>query len=344
VSIWIYILILAVLIFLHELGHFLAARRNGIVVEEFGLGLPPKILSLGRRGGTEFTLNLLPIGGFARMRGEDQDMGPGSFWSASVRARTAVLLAGPLMNIVTALAVLTLTYAVIIPGGGLWVVDVAPDFPAAQVGIRAGDVITALNGNPVNSRQDFVASIRAHADEAITLTVRRGGDLVPIVVRPQVDPVDGVPRIGVLLTYRVPWWQAPITAVRELGRFTWSMLTLPSELLRGQVSPGEARPLGPVGIGRVFVEVVSEQPSVTVRLFTILRLTGIISFALGLTNLLPIPALDGGRLMFVVLEVLRRGKRISSSKEGLVHLVGMAFLLALMVIITYYDLRFPPNV
>ncbi len=341
-STWIYIVILAVLILLHELGHFWAARRNGIVVEEFGLGLPPKLFSLGRWKGTEFTLNLLPIGGFARMKGEDEDLGEGSFWRAPARARAMVLLSGPLMNILAAILSLSIVYSVVVPGDGVWILDVAPHYPAAGV-LQTGDVVLSIDGERVTERTVLTARIREHVNIPVVLEVRRGNEVFTARIVPRIDP-DGVPRIGVLLASRVPIWRAPFEATLELGYFAWNMVRLPGRLLAGQVAPEEARPLGPVGIGKVFVDVVEQQPTPRVRLFTILRLMGIISFALGITNLLPIPALDGGRLMFVLLEVLRRGKRISPAREGLVHLIGMALLLTLMAVITYYDLRYPPGI
>ena len=343
-STWIYIVILAVLIILHELGHFWAARRNGIVVEEFGLGLPPRLLKLGRWGDTEFTLNLLPIGGFARMKGEEEDMGPGSFWSASARARATVLLAGPFMNIVTAIVLLVLAYSVVVPGNGVWIVEVDPTYPAAAAGIQSGDVVEQVDGMPVTTRSALIAAIRQHVESPAVLLVRRGDERFEVSVQPRVDEYDGIPRIGVILADRTPLWRAPIDAAQELGYFVWGMIRLPGRLLSGQVSPEEARPLGPVGIGKVFVDVVEQQPTPRVRWFTILGLSAIISFALGITNLLPLPALDGGRLIFVILEILRRGKRISPAKESLVHLIGMALLLTLMAVVTYYDLRYPPGV
>ncbi len=341
-SVWIYVVILALLIVLHELGHAWAARRNGIVVEEFGLGLPPKLVTLGRWDDIEITLNLLPFGGFARLRGEDEDLGEGSFWRASARARATVLFAGPFMNLLTAVLALTITYSLVVPAGGVWVLDVSPNYPAAAY-ISPGDLIESVDGTPVTTREELVAAIRQHADTPARLVVRRGNERITLDIQPQIDP-DGVPRIGVLLTAREPIWRAPYTAVREMGYFLWDMIRLPGRLLAGQIAPAEARPLGPVGIGRLFVDVVEQQPTPRVRLFTILRLAGIISFALGITNLLPIPALDGGRLVFVVLEILRRGKRVSPAREGLIHLIGMAILLTLMVIVTYYDLRYPPGV
>ncbi len=341
-SVPLFIVILALLIVLHELGHAWVARRNGIVVEEFGIGLPPRLLTLGRHGDTEITLNLLPVGGFARMLGEDEDAGEGSFWRAPTRARAAVLLAGPVMNILTAIVALTLTYTLIVPGNGVWVLDVAPDYPAAAY-LRTGDVIESIDGTRVTSREELIAHIRQHEDSPAHFVVRRGGERLRVDIQPRVD-VDGVPRIGVLLAARAPVWRAPSLVLRELGYFVWDMLRLPGRLLAQQVTLEEARPLGPVGIGRLFVDIVEQQPTPRVRLFTIIRLTGIISFALGITNLLPIPALDGGRLVFVVLEILRRGRRVSPAREGLIHLIGMAFLLMLMVIITYYDIMYPPGV
>jgi len=344
VSVLIYVVILAVLILLHEFGHFYVARRNGIAVEEFGLGLPPKLLSLGRWRETEFTLNLLPIGGFARMRGEEEDAGPGSFWSAPAGARAKVLLAGPLMNILVAILALTLAYLLFVPHDGLWIVNVAPGYPATSAGLRSGDVVLSIDGKAVTSRTDFIAIVRAHAHEPVELIVRRGEKQLTVKVRPKIDPRDQVPRIGVLLAEPIPLWEAPLGAITELWLFTSAMIHLPGQLLQGKLTAAEARPLGPVGIGRLFVGVVSEQPNAFMRWFTVLRLSAIISFALGLTNLLPIPALDGGRLVFVLLEIVRRGKRVSPQKEGLVHLVGMTILLVLMVVITYYDIRYPLGV
>lgn len=338
----VYVFILALLIVLHELGHAWTARRNGIVVEEFGLGLPPKLRTLGYWDDVEITLNLLPFGGFARMRGEDEDAGEGSFWRAPARARAAVLLAGPFMNILTAFLALILTYSVIVPGNGVWVLDIEPGYPAAAA-LRVGDVIEGIDGHPVHTREALIAAIRAHTDTPAQFTVRRGRQRLTVEIRPRID-TDGIPRIGVLLAARLPLWRAPFDVARELGYFVWDMVRLPGRVIAGQVAIEQARPLGPVGIGRVFVGVVRQQPSPHVRLFTIFRLTGIISFALGITNLLPIPALDGGRLLFILLEILRRGKRISPAREGLVHLIGMALLLTLMILITYFDLLYLPGV
>jgi len=337
-----YVAVLAGLVLVHEMGHFWVARRHRIVVEEFGIGLPPRVLTLGRRGETEFSLNMLPFGGFVRLKGEDRDEGPGSFWRAPARARAAVLLAGPLLNVVAAFVLLVVAYAYVIPGGGVWVVEVDPAYPAARAGIRSGDVIAAVDATPVTSRTQLVQAIRAHRRTPVTFLVRREQRTFTVVVTPHVDP-DGVPRVGVILAERLPPWRAPLVAARELVGFAWGMVRLPAAALRGAVSPEAVRPLGPVGIGRLFVNIVEEQSHPLVRLLTVLRLTAIISFALGLTNLLPLPALDGGRLVFVVLEVLRGGKRVSPAREGLVHLIGMAFLLTLMAVITYYDILHPPG-
>lgn len=337
-----YIAVLAGLILVHELGHYWAARRKGVVVEEFGIGLPPRVLTLGRRGETLFTLNALPVGGFVRLKGEDEDAGPGSFWRAPALDRGLILLAGPLANILTAFVVLWFAYTAIIPGGGVWIIQVDPTYPAAKAGIRAGDVVEAVDNRRVASRAEVVEAIRARGGDPVTFLIRRDGQELTLTVRPKIDP-DGVPRVGIVLVERSAVWEAPFLVARELTGFLVNMVRLPAAAIRGYISPEEVRPLGPVGIGRVFVDVVEEQPHPRVRLLTIFRLAAIISFALGVTNLLPLPALDGGRLVFVLLEIARRGKRVSPSKEGLVHLIGMALLLTLMAVITYYDILHPPG-
>ncbi len=338
---------------MHEFGHFWAARRNGIVVEEFGFGLPPKIWHLFDWEGTEFTLNLLPFGGFARMRGEDKPEGEGSFYQASTKARAVTLLAGPIMNILFAVALLTVTYTISAPVG-VRVQQVMPDTPAAQAGLQVGDVILAVLDQQgtqhlvPRSGLSGVLQPLAKASpfgETRLVVMRKGKELI-VPVRPALEK-DDVYRIGVYITgaasyfTHVPPWTAFWQASRDLGGFIWATFTLPAKLLSKKVSPHDARLTGPVGIYKATDQIVSRQPTEKDKTFASLWVLSIISVALGVTNLLPLPALDGGRLAFVVLEWLRRGKRVPPDKEGFVHAMGMVVLLAFMVVVTYFDFTVP---
>ncbi len=347
-----FVLLLGLLIFLHEFGHFWVARKNGIVVEEFGIGLPPKIFHLFDWQGTEFTLNLLPLGGFARMRGEDRPEGEGSFYQASMKGRTLTLLAGPAMNIFFAVILLAAAYTISFPVGA-HIQSVVADTPAAQAGLKPNDVILDIidyDGHshvvPRSSLPKVVASIvTSSPNGSIRLVVMRDGQKIVIPIKPVLR--DGRYELGVYIDGGSPYFvhlpvlQAVDHALLDLTNFVVETVTLPAKLLRHSLSAQDARLTGPVGIYRVTNRIVNAQPTSQDKTFAIAWILSIVSMALGLTNLLPLPALDGGRLAFIVIEALRRGKRIPPEKEGLVHAVGMVLLLAAMVVITYYDFTMP---
>jgi len=347
-----FVVLLGLLIFMHEFGHFWMARKSGIIVEEFGIGLPPKILHLFNWRGTEFTLNLLPLGGFARMKGEDHPEGEGSFYQASMKGRALTLLAGPATNILFSIVLLATVYMIAYPVGA-HIQKVVPDTPAAQAGLRANDVILDImdqgghrhmvprSGLP-KMMQPLVAS---SPNGVIRLVVMRNGREVIVPVKPALR--NNMYELGVYIDGGSPYFvhlpvlKAVQYAWSDLANFVVETLTLPAKLLRHSLSAQDARLTGPVGIYRVTNQIVKAQPTPQDKTFAIAWILSIISMALGLTNLLPLPALDGGRLAFIVLEAVRRGKRIPPEKEGLVHAVGMALLLVAMVVITYYDFTMP---
>ena len=376
--------VLALLIFVHELGHFTTAKLFGIKVTEFGFGFPPRIFGVPFRG-TVYSLNLIPLGGFVKMVGEEDPSDPDSFARHSVLKRLVVLSAGSIMNFV--LPVVIFTVLLMLPhdalvGGSVLITSVAPGSPAEQVGLRGGDVILAVNGKPVISPGELVETVRGRSGQPIELSLRRASRVMGLSQSPELatfDAVNVTPRIspprlkvveevtdpssevglsdarrynpdlevgdtmtqgaiGVMIglvnpkfgTKTEPVWSAVPNAVDTIWSvltFTWGGIT---EGVATRSNPGIT---GPVGIAHATDEVVEE-----LGVAWIFRIAALLSVSLGVVNLLPIPALDGGRIVFVVLEFVRRGKRISPQREGLIHLVGFVVIIGLIVAITYSDI------
>ena len=298
--------------------------------------------------GTEYTLNWLPLGGFTRMLGEEGLSGKGSFSDAPKRWRAITLLAGPGMNLLAALVVFTATYMLGYPETPVTIKEVAATSPAASAGLQAGDQIIEVGGNSIRRIDQIQSYVGLHAGQQIELTVRREGQNISINLIPRTP--DQIPQgqgaMGVALTnntsytlVKYPVGQAVTYALGDIGDTVQQIVTLPAHLLSGLMPSSDARVMGPVGISQMAGAAV-EQTAKTGEAFWILNLVAAISLALAITNLLPLPALDGGRLIFVLLEAIRR-KRISPEREALVHLVGMALLLGLMVLITIQDIRNP---
>lgn len=430
-----FVLVLGVLVFFHELGHYWVARRNGIVVEEFGIGYPPRAVKLFRYDGTDFTLNWLPFGGFARMKGEDAgDMTSGSFNAAGRWARAATLAAGPAMNFLLAIVLFaaSLMAGSPIPTGAPRLVVISPD--ASALGLQEGDVVLAFNGAPVqapllddgslvvmaqpatdNSQQLSVlrdgqvivlsansldqvwgalrsseftpvlmTQITGIAEESpaqlvgllpgdvvyavdgievsaevplnelvsdrlgqeIVLTIMRDGEWMQIAVTPRAEPPPGQGALGVQIgtvNQMASMNLAPAlwNGVVSTGSYAALVLQLPMLLFQGQISAEDAQVSGPVGIAQMIGGAMSATID-TGFWFPILRLSAVLSAALAITNLLPLPALDGGRLLFIFIEMIR-GRRVSPEREGLIHMIGFALLLGLMLIITVRDLSSTPQ-
>lgn len=341
-----FLVVLSILVFVHELGHFLVAKRSGIVVEEFGFGYPPRLGTLFRWRGTPVTLNAVPFGGFVRMRGEDGQEGPGSFASQSKKVRALTLLAGPAMNFLLALVFFTLAFVLgwPEPQAGARISEVVPDTPAERAGLRPGDIVLRADDQPIERLEDLTAYTDAHRGQEVTLTVRRHEEEILVRVVPRVNPPEGQGAMGISIgpvmgIRRSPLPEAVIKAVGATGRFVYFTLAVPAMILRGLIPASEARPIGPVGIAQLTGDAVQA----TFALgwwFPILQLLAILSAALAITNLLPLPALDGGRLLFIGIEVIR-GRRVDPEREGAIHLIGFAFLLTLMLLITYQDIVSP---
>jgi regulator of sigma E protease len=352
VSVPIFLLLLSALVFVHELGHFVLAKRAGVKVEEFGIGFPPRLLSF-RRGDTDYSLNAVPLGGFVRMLGEEDPSAPRSFASAPRRWRVAILAAGATMNIVVAVFLFAGAYASGTPTvtkSDVIVNQVAQDSPASAAGLQPGDVIVAVNGKSIDQAGQLTQAIFPNLGKNMTLSVNRSGKDLTLEVTPRVNwPSDQGPiGIGIaerplkteLIRYtplRALYYGALRTA--QVLLFT---ISVPVLLARHLITPEMARPMGPVGIYRVTSQAVTETVQ-TGLWYPILTTAGLISAGLGLANLLPIPGLDGGRLLFVFLEAIR-GRRINPGRETMIHFFGLALLLSIVLVVTYFDVLFPNNV
>lgn len=339
-------LILTPIIFVHELGHFLAARFFNIRVEEFGIGFPPRAVKLFERNGTVYSLNWIPLGGFVRPAGEDDPSVPDGLSAAPKLARFVTLAAGAGANFLLALFVFWIAF--MIGPSAVAVESVQPDSPAMTAGLQSGDIILEVNGLLVENSAVLVTEVTENAGESIELLVQRGEETFELNLVPrrpgEYDPATEGP-IGIGLGYGssnrlargpIDSLQASVSAIGEIIYLT---VRAPIMLIEGEITPEQARPVGPVGISQIAGE-TAQYTAATGDWFQLLRITAFISVALGFTNLLPIPALDGGRILFVLIEAVR-GRRIEPEREGMVHLVGMLFLLGLMFLLIIQDISNP---
>lgn len=320
---------LAVLIILHETGHFIASRFFKIEVEEFGIGFPPRLATLFKAGGTEFTLNAIPLGGFVRPKGENDPSVPGGLAAASPWARLAVLAAGPLTNLIVAL-ILAILFVYSIGEtvlGRVLIQDVSPGSPAEMAGLQEGDLILRANGKEFQTADDLKAEIDANLGQPMQLTYQRGDQVFEITLTPRnPPPEDGA--VGIAMGYQT----RPTTLPRAIRggldlsyQYVYSLFTLPQRIFSGQASPEEGRPIGFKGMYDVYQQL--QQP---------LWFFFAISMSLGLFNLFPIPALDGGRILFTLPEIILR-RRIPPQYENMIHLVGFTMLLILLIYINLQD-------
>nr|MBN1228781.1 site-2 protease family protein [Anaerolineae bacterium] len=341
-----FIVVIGPLIFLHELGHFWAARLNKIKVEEFGIGFPPRMLTLFERNGTKYTLNWLPMGGFMRPAGEDDLTIEGGLAAAPKMARFQVLIAGSAMNFLVALVLLVFMFIIGAPEPlpGVLIEGVEAGSPAEQAGIQVGDMIMEVNGATITHYEDLKTQIYKNLGEPIVVTVYRDEQPFEVSMTPRAEWPEGQGPTGILMqtlyeTKRYGPFAAIGRAFQEIGTLLKTFVELPGMVVRQQIEPRYLRPVSMIGISQLggqAVEASIQQDA----LWPIVQLTAFISLALAITNLLPIPALDGGRIMFVLLEALR-GSRIKPEREALVHFVGFAILIAAMLVFMYLDIVDP---
>ena len=342
-----FFIVLTPIILIHELGHFFAARLSNIRVEEFGFGFPPRALKLTERNGTVYSLNWIPLGGFVRPAGEDDPTVPGGLAAASKRARLFVLFAGAGANFAMALLVFWIAFMIGIPA--VAISDVDPDSPAMVAGFQAGDVFLEVDGIRADTSGTIAAIMRDKAGQPVDVLVGRGDGTALLSVVPRSPgeydtAVEGPIGVGLMVApdgqriMRGPG-EALVDSAASMWEIVYLTVRVPAMLINGEISPSEARPVSVVGISQIAGQ-AAEASVTNSNLFPILNMVAFISVALGFTNLLPIPALDGGRILFVLIEAVR-GRRIEPEREGMVHIVGMLVLLGLMVLLIVQDIVNP---
>ncbi|MBR49666.1 MAG: RIP metalloprotease RseP [Chloroflexi bacterium] len=374
--------ILGFLVLIHELGHFITAKKFGIKVTEFGFGFPPKMYSI-KKGETEYSINLIPLGGFVKMLGEEDPTDPRSFARQSGIKRSIVLVAGSFVNLI--LPVIIFSILLILPhdtiNGDVAISSIAPGSPAARAGLESGDIITSVNETQIRSTQDLISEISKNLGQKTQFTIKKTNqiagftssaefsnlqsiELTPRKSPPKLKVVEKINdptaevlisdaqkyinaiqvgdimsqgAIGVLISTQntktiktsLKIWEAiPKAFSQVLEIFSLTFSGIQTMISRGE-NPGFT---GPIGIAQVTGEVAK----IGVR--PIFELIALLSISLGILNLLPIPALDGGRLLFVIIEKVRGGKKVSPEKEGLIHLIGFVVLISLVLLMSYFDI------
>lgn len=341
---WIAVLItFSLIILIHEWGHFVMARLIGVKVERFSLGFGPRLIKVTRRG-TEYCLSLLPIGGYVKMAGESaQEALPKNPWeyrARSVGERISIVLAGPLINYALGWGLFFLVFLVGAPILTARVGNVLEGYPAAQAGLREGDRILAVNGRPVGSWEEMTRAIHGETQE-LTLTVEREGVSFTQPLQPKVSEVKdllgspvrvgmvGITPLGEFETRRYPLAQAMVKAGERVATLTVMTLQALWRVATGGISIKESM-TGPIGIFYITSTVAAQ------GLISLLQLIAVLSTSLGLFNLLPIPALDGGHLAFLLLERVK-GRPISIRTQEVTTQIGLGLLVLLLGVVTYND-------
>ena len=361
-----FLAVLVVLVLVHEVGHFVAAKRAGITVQEFGIGFPPRIGSVVWRG-TRYSLNWIPLGGFVKMLGEDGDAEAekmrrsglsesavdkamaGAFNRKPVWVRIVVLLAGVVMNFLLAGALFSIALSMPIPEGRgpLVIEEIQPGSPAEEYGLRVGDVIIAADRRTFDVSSELTEYVRSRAEQPVLLSISRSGERRGIVVVPR-DLTDeqvaqGLGAVGFSYSpervVEVPSGiTGPVDALTqgygEAGYLAWRIPGGLADAVGGLLglndSAGTA--VGPIGIAEETGRVL-EAPLVSQLIFV-----GILSVNLAVLNVLPFPPLDGGRIAVVLIEAVRR-RRLPAEREALIYLTGFMVLIALVILISIQDVQ-----
>jgi regulator of sigma E protease len=331
-----FLIILIVLVIAHEFAHFITAKARGVKVNEFGLGFPPRIWGI-KRGETLYSINLLPLGGFVKLSGEEDPKAERSLAAKGYGTRLLVLASGSLMNLVLPLLIAAIAF--MIPHNNYYatqeISEIVPDYPAQKAGLAAGDTILAINGVTVTDYSQIQQAIRSNPEKVISLTVRSAnGTETTVALTPVKDNQTGYGMIGIragekAVTESLPFWKA----FPKGAEYCWGTLVAYKDAIVHWVKGDTSMQLsGIVGMTEVTGQAAKQ------GLSTLFLWAAFISINLGIVNLLPLPALDGGRIFFVFLEMVRGGRRISPQTEGLIHGIGFLLLIVLMLLLVFSDI------
>lgn len=367
-AILIFIVILGVLVLVHELGHFITARRNGIKASEFGFGFPPRIVGVVKDDvakkyrivwgskdvespNTIYSINWIPLGGFVRIEGEDGSNGddPKSFASKSTWVRIRVLLAGVAMNFVLAWVLFSAVLFIgapqavtsgeqgKYPDAKIQVIEVKPGTPAAMMGLQSGDVIVTLNGTKTTDMRMVSDFIGAHKGTSVAIGIRRGKETETLSGTPRIDYPLTEGSLGFSFTETATISYPIHQALWQGAQMTWSItgatLAAFGHMIGGLFGVGEKVAVdvtGPIGIAYM-----TKQAS-ALGLVYLIQFAALLSVNLGIINALPIPALDGGRVLFILIEMIKKSP-VSQRVEGTLHQVAFFLLIGLMIWVTFHD-------
>jgi regulator of sigma E protease len=346
----VFVLILGLLVFVHEFGHFYAARKNGVKVEEFGFGFPPRIFGI-KKGETIYSINWIPLGGFVKIKGEagENREDPDSFAHKKIWRRALILASGVGMNFVLAALLLSFGFMIGLPqvvdgDSGLakirdaktQIVQILENTPAEEAGLEAGDTILSVDGQKSDSVVDLQNYINEKVDVPVNFEFERDGEIFQKEIVPVRLAETGKGGIGVgllksgIVSY--PWYFAIWKGMESTVFFTKEILVALYELIKNLIVTQKVAVdlSGPVGIAVLTGQVAR------MGFIYLLQFTALLSINLAVINFIPFPALDGGRILFLIIEKIRR-KPVSQKIENLVHNIGFALLMALVLLVTYRD-------
>lgn len=348
----VFIIILAILVLVHELGHFIAAKKNGIKVEEFGFGFPPRVWGF-KKGETLYSINLLPIGGFVKLYGEEYHEEDGTKVDPKLKNRAfvnkkpwqkaIVIVAGVLMNFALAWVLITylFTQGVPTPTDNVIVDDVKPGTPAAVAGLKAKDEVISLRVDgreqKVSSTEELIALSKKYGGREVVFNIKRGESRQSVTVVPRKDPPNGEGPLGIVITSYVnkkyPWYEAPFYGLVHSFQITRQIVVELGKVIASFVTGGGAKVdvAGPIGIAQFTGQAIKFGNN------AVLELMALLSLNLAVVNILPFPALDGGRLVFVIYEWITR-RQVNKKIEQYTNIFGMVVLLSLAALISVNDI------
>ena len=345
ITLLIFILILGILVLVHEFGHFIVAKKSGLTVEEFGFGFPPRIFSF-KVNETVYSINLLPLGGFVKILGEDggETNSPKSFSSKSAGIRSLITAAGVMMNFALGALLLIIGFYIGLPqvvneenkaiakNVQIQIIAISNNSPAEKANLKLGDSIEGFG--EISIFQDF---INQNKEKEISLKIKRGEDYLDIKAVPRANPPEREGALGIALAktglISYPWYQSVWLGIKSSFIITWEIIKGFFGLIKNLITVGKIPQeiAGPVGIA------ILAGQATALGFVYLLQLVALISLNLAVLNLIPFPALDGGRLLFLGIEKIK-GSKVNPKIENAIHSIGIALLLALVVLITYRDI------